>query len=138
MLVLPCVFVYLIVILTPLTHPFPHNSCFRARYGEGYGLTETAAALSTVNLTDREYGHVGTPLSCCEVKLVDVPDMEYLTSDKPNPRGEVWVRGPGVFKGYYKNAEKTYVFLFFCSCVGLFYLLRFYLLFNPILNLLCS
>eukprot|EP01006_Ploeotia_vitrea_P022208 TRINITY_DN54610_c0_g1_i1.p1 TRINITY_DN54610_c0_g1~~TRINITY_DN54610_c0_g1_i1.p1 ORF type:complete len:827 (-),score=490.77 TRINITY_DN54610_c0_g1_i1:83-2563(-) len=81
--------------------------CFNCEFGEGYGLTETCGALSTTSLSDFELGHVGTVAGCAEVKLVDVPAMEYTTADKPFPRGEIWVRGPSVFKGYFKMPEKT-------------------------------
>lgn len=78
-----------------------------SRFGEGYGLTETSGALTTTSYRDFTYGHVGTVVPCCEVKLVDVPDMDYRTTDQPNPRGEVWARGFNIFSGYYKEPNMT-------------------------------
>ncbi|GMF18703.1 unnamed protein product [Phytophthora fragariaefolia] len=74
---------------------------------EGYGLSETAAAV-TVGSADMPMGpHVGCPLMYGQVQLEDVPEMGYTSRDKPRPRGEILVRGPMIFAGYYKEPEKT-------------------------------
>lgn len=59
----------------------------------------------TSNL-DPVAGHVGGPISCIRIRLRDLPEMEYLSTD-PNPRGEICYQGNSIFKGYFKNEEKT-------------------------------
>ncbi|KAK0094955.1 hypothetical protein PV326_009550 [Microctonus aethiopoides] len=71
---------------------------------EGYGQTECCAPITLTIQGDYVPEHVGPPVACCCVKLVDVPEMEYYAS---NNQGEVCVKGTNVFYGYYKNPEKT-------------------------------
>lgn len=74
---------------------------------EGYGMTETACLIAKTEAADLTAGHCGPPAACCEIKLVDVPEMQYRTTDVPAPRGEIWVRGPSVFSGYHKDPAQT-------------------------------
>lgn len=41
------------------------------------------------------------------MKLVDVPELGYMTQDQPFPRGEVCLRGANVFLGYWRDEAKT-------------------------------
>ena len=56
---------------------------------------------------NKSLGIVGGPSQNTEFKLLDCPELEYLTTDKPFPRGEILLRGTSVFKKYYKDSEKT-------------------------------
>ena len=81
--------------------------CFGGVVFEGYGMTESACVISKSTEDDLTAGHVGPPTSSCEIKLFDVPDMGYLSSDQPLPRGEICVRGPSIFSGYFKDPVET-------------------------------
>ncbi|XP_006872993.1 PREDICTED: long-chain-fatty-acid--CoA ligase 6 isoform X1 [Chrysochloris asiatica] len=71
---------------------------------EGYGQTECTAGCTFTTPGDWTSGHVGAPLPCNHIKLVDVEELNYWTY---NGEGEICVRGPNVFKGYLKDKEKT-------------------------------
>ena len=74
---------------------------------QGYGLTETYAIALAQLRGDFSAGNCGAVTPASELCLMDVPDMEYLSTDKPHPRGELLIRGPTVFKEYYKNEAET-------------------------------
>ncbi|XP_058240326.1 long-chain-fatty-acid--CoA ligase 1a isoform X1 [Hemibagrus wyckioides] len=74
------------------------------QFYEGYGQTECTAGCSMSMPGDWTAGHVGPPLPCNYVKLVDVAEMSYYAA---NGEGEVCVKGPNVFQGYLKDPEKT-------------------------------
>ena len=80
---------------------------------EGYGQTEDAAGILLTKTYDPISGHLGGPGYSTELKLVDVPDLEYKSTDidpetgKWRPRGELCVRGPILFKGYLCSPEIT-------------------------------
>jgi len=91
--------------LTPAVHKFL-TLTFGCPIVQGYGLTETCAGATCGYLEDPSFDHVGAPIECCEIKLVDVPELGYTSADEL-PRGEITIRGPHVSAGYFKDDEKT-------------------------------
>jgi long-chain acyl-CoA synthetase len=75
---------------------------------EGYGMTENSAVCTRGLPGDpTSGGTAGPPQPATELKLVDVPSMNYTAEDKPFPRGEICCRGPTVFTRYYKDEKNT-------------------------------
>ena len=60
---------------------------------EGWGMTETSTAATISRPEAFKFGTVGVPFNSCEIKIAD--------------DGEILVKGPNVFQGYYKNEEAT-------------------------------
>ena len=73
----------------------------------GYGLTETTAMGALQNPLEWTAEWIGTVPAAVEIKLVDFADAGYFSTNKPNPQGEIWLRGPTVLTEYYENPEET-------------------------------
>ncbi|XP_023076751.1 long-chain-fatty-acid--CoA ligase 1 isoform X2 [Piliocolobus tephrosceles] len=74
------------------------------QFYEGYGQTECTAGCCLSMPGDWTAGHVGAPMPCSLIKLVDVEEMNYLAAEG---EGEVCVKGPNVFQGYLNDPAKT-------------------------------
>jgi long-chain acyl-CoA synthetase len=60
---------------------------------EGWGMTETSTAATVSSPEDFKVGTIGKPFPGCEIRIAD--------------DGEILVKGPNVFQGYYKDEEAT-------------------------------
>ncbi|MCG3223346.1 MAG: AMP-binding protein, partial [Candidatus Heimdallarchaeota archaeon] len=74
---------------------------------EGYGLSESSPVthVNPANYDKRKVGSIGIPLPNTTSMIVDIDTHEEI-SEFGVP-GELWIRGPSVMKGYWKNKEET-------------------------------
>ncbi|MCJ1307252.1 hypothetical protein MMC25_000898 [Agyrium rufum] len=92
--------------IDPSLHTFL-RVVFANHFLQGWGMTETyAVGLAQIH-GDHSTGNCGAPHVTSELCLTSVPDMDYLVTDKPFPRGELLIRGHNLFSGYYKAPEET-------------------------------
>ncbi|VIO92469.1 AMP-binding enzyme family protein [Brugia malayi] len=82
------------------------NICMCCPVIQGYGLTETCAAVSIADVNDLSTGSVGPPVRCSQILLREWSEGEYTPLNDP-PRGEILVSGSNVSPGYWKEPEKT-------------------------------
>lgn len=71
---------------------------------EAYGLTETSPAVCMNPMSLKEYnGSIGLPIPSTEISIRDDNNQELDFGEM----GELWVRGPQVMRGYWKNNSET-------------------------------
>jgi acyl-CoA synthetase (AMP-forming)/AMP-acid ligase II len=73
---------------------------------QGYGMTETSPCthITPLEMSGKKHGSVGVCTPNTECKLVSVEDG---VEQEHGGRGEVWIRGPQVMKGYLNRPEAT-------------------------------
>ena len=80
---------------------------FEERFGleltEGYGLTEASPVVTSGIGQGAPEGSIGVPLPGVHVRLVDADGQDSLVGDA----GELWVKGPNVFTGYWNDPEAS-------------------------------
>jgi malonyl-CoA/methylmalonyl-CoA synthetase len=77
---------------------------FRQRILERYGMSETIMNLTNPYDGERRPGTVGMPFPGQQARIVDVLTRQPISDETP---GEIQVRGPHVFKGYWQRPDAT-------------------------------
>ncbi|EDR29255.1 long-chain-fatty-acid--CoA ligase, putative [Entamoeba dispar SAW760] len=81
-------------------------TCAKTNILQGFGMTELCGASSCMVPGDSTQATIGLLFPHYELKLRDVPELNYLTTDNP-PRGELMLRGAPVSKGYFNRPEES-------------------------------
>lgn len=71
---------------------------------EGYGLTEASPVVTVNPFTMKTFnGSIGLPVPSTDIKICDEEGKEVPFGE----RGELWIKGPQIMKGYWNKPEKT-------------------------------
>jgi long-chain acyl-CoA synthetase len=73
---------------------------------EAYGQTESSGNCACTAYWERSSGHVGGILPCIRMQIRDVPELNTDTR-AALPRGELYIKGNSVMKGYFKDPDLT-------------------------------
>lgn len=92
--------------LAPETHDYI-RTCMGCPVLQGYGLTETCACATLMQLDEHSTGRVGPPCTGINIRLINWEEGNYRVTDKPHPRGEILIGGSNITEGYYKLPDKT-------------------------------
>jgi long-chain acyl-CoA synthetase len=76
---------------------------FGVELAEGYGLTEASPVVTSGVGVHAPDASIGVPLPGVQVRLIDGAGEDALVGDP----GEIWVKGPNVFAGYWNDADAT-------------------------------
>ena len=79
----------------------------QATHVSAYGLTEAGGVIAFNDLTDTPEQLAETSGRAFDGIEVQIVDPETLQPLPRGERGEIWIRGPTLFSGYYKDAAKT-------------------------------
>ncbi|AEJ44061.1 class I adenylate-forming enzyme family protein [Alicyclobacillus acidocaldarius] len=74
-------------------------------YEAAYGLTETHTADTQMPLDAIRYGTHGKPIPGTRIRIAPLDDPTGALS--PGEAGEIWIRSPGVMKGYLRRDDAT-------------------------------
>ncbi|ODV59899.1 acetyl-CoA synthetase-like protein [Ascoidea rubescens DSM 1968] len=77
-------------------------------FRQGYGLTESVACITIGIPFEKDPSACGVGGLTIEYRLRDVKEMNYISNNPDGiPKGELMIRGPQIFLGYFKNEKAT-------------------------------
>ncbi len=71
---------------------------------QAYGLTEASPTTHANPLSKIKPGSIGIPLADTFTKIVDTQTLKEV---EPRKSGELWIKGPQIMRGYFRNSKDT-------------------------------